>query len=121
MTRSRIRTQRGAGGIGCLLVILLVAAGIYGGLQIILPQLRHNSFDERIGESFVFFTGQPAESIRARIIDIAREFDIPLDRKQVKVTIDPGKVTIDIAYEKHVDLKVWEKTFRFSVQRFGPY
>jgi hypothetical protein len=117
----KIRSQRGAGAIGCLLLVALLAAGIYAGFQLGLPRLRHSSFADRMNESYVHFQRQPAAAIRLQIIQIASEFDIALTPEQVKVDIVSDKMTIDVTYEKRVDLKVWQTTLPFNLHRSGPY
>ena len=121
MMPGKIRSQRGAGAIGCLLLVALLAAGIYAGFQLGLPRLRHSSFADRMNESYVHFQRQPAEAIRSQIIQIASEFDIALTPEQVKVDIVSDKMTIDVTYEKRVDLKVWQTTLPFNLHRSGPY
>lgn len=120
MLKKRLN-QRGAGGIGCLFICLLVGAGIYAGIQYGMPQLRHRSFEDRLNETFTYFSRQPAENIRKRLIDVATDFDITLTPGQVRVDIQGDQLTIDINYEKVVDLKVWSKTMPFRIHRSGPY
>jgi hypothetical protein len=120
MMLGRIRNRRGAGAIGCLLLVALVAGGLYAGFQFGIPKLRHSSFADRLNESYVHFQKQPEESIRRQIIEIASEFDIALKPEQVKVEVKPATITIDVAYEKVVDLKVWQTTLPFHLHRKGP-
>ena len=117
----KVRNQRGAGAIGCLLLVAIVGSGLYAGFQFGMPKLRHSSFADRLNESYVHFQKQPAESIRAQIIQIAADFDIALTPEQVKVEIESAKLTIDVSYEKRIDLKIWQTTLPFSVHRSGPY
>jgi len=119
--RHRIRNQAGAGGIGCLLMVALAAAAIHAGLEFGLPTLRHRSFEDRMNETFTYFSRQPEKNIRGRIIQVASEFDIELKPEQVKVQISGDHLTIEVAYDKTVDLKVWQKTLHFTIRRSGPY
>lgn len=119
--RGLMRNQRGAGGIGCLLMIGLAAAGIYSGLEIGLPKLRHASFSDRMTETMGFFSRQSEKYIRERTIQVATEFHIDLKPEQVKVRIEIDRLAIDIAYDKHIDLKVWETTQHYTLHRSGPY
>ena len=121
MLLGRNRNQRGAGAIGCLLLVALVAAAIYAGFQFGIPKLRHSSFSDRLNETYVHFQKQPAETIRTQIIDMAADFDIALKPEQVRVAISSSKLTIDVEYEKQIDLKVWQTTLPFSIHRSGPY
>jgi len=120
MRASRLN-QRGAGGIGCLFMIALAAAGIYAGLELGLPELRHRSFEDRLNESYAFFQHQQPKYIRDRIVQIASEFHIDLTPEMVKVQIQDDRLTIDIAYEKVADLKFQKKVLQYRVHRSGPY
>ena len=115
------RNQRGAGAIGCLFIVALVGCSLYAGFQFGMPKLRHSSFGDRLTESYPHFQRQPAESIRSQIIKIASDFDIALTPDQVKVDIRSAYLTIDVTYEKRIDLKVWQTTLPFSLHRSGPY
>ena len=118
MKLGKFQNQRGAGAIGCLVMIIVVGAGMYAGYQFGLPRLRHSSFEERISESLA---GNPqrlsAAAAQKQIIQIASDFDIALTPAQVKVDISNGRLKIDVAYEKVIDLKFWQKTVPFSLRR----
>jgi hypothetical protein len=120
MRGSRLN-QRGAGGIGCLFIIAIAAAVIYAGLQLGLPDLRHRSFEDRLSETFSYFSRQPEKNIRDRIIFIASEFHIDLKPEQVKIQIEGDRLTIDIDYEKVADLKFQQKILPYHIHRSGPY
>lgn len=116
-----MRDRKGAGGLGCLLLLALLGAGIYAGISIGLPHLRHTSFEDRLTEITEFFRRQPEEAIRKKIIDTAAEFDIALTPKDVQIVISGDSMRIDIVYRKVVDLRVWQKTYVFETHRAGPY
>jgi glutamate synthase domain-containing protein 3 len=121
MVLGKLRNQRGAGMIGCLFMIAIIAAGMYAGFQFGLPRLRHSSYEERINEAIFTFRQQPAEDIQRQLIQMAQEFDIELTPAQVKVSNVGGQLKIDVTYEKRVDLKVWQTTLPFNLHRSGPY
>ena len=121
MVFGKVKNQRGAGTIGCLFMVALIASALYAGYQFGLPRLRHSSFDDRVTELFPTFVHRPAAEVQKEIIQIASDFDIALTPDQVKVEITPAKLTIDVAYEKRIDLKVWQTTLPFSIHRSGPY
>ena len=121
MVLGKARNQRGAGSIGCLFLSVIIAAGCYAGYQFGMPRLRHGSFEDRMTETTPHFQKASAESIRTQIIQIATEFDIALTPEQVKVSTTGSKLKIDLAYEKLIDLKVWQTTVRFELHRYLPY
>ena len=118
MVLGMIRNQRGAGAIGCLFMVVILAAGLYAGYQFGLPRLRHSSFEERITESLA---GNPqrltAAEVQKQIIQIAADFDIELTPAQVRVDTSQGRLKIDVKYEKVIDLKFWQTTVPFSLRR----
>ena len=93
MVLGRLRNQRGAGMIGCLFMIAIIAAGMYAGFQFGLPRLRHSSFEDRITESLA---GNPqrlsSDEIQKQVIQIASDFDIELSPAQVKVDTSRGRL-----------------------------
>jgi hypothetical protein len=121
MILTRSANRRGAGGIGCLLLIALVAGAIYAGTQLLLPRFRNTSFDERLTEIYPYFSRQTEETIRKRIIDTGSEFDIALSPEQVKVVIKGDSLSFDIDYVKVAELKVWRTTIPFHIHHSGPY
>jgi hypothetical protein len=113
----RLRNQRGAGGIGCIFIVIGVGIGLWAGLQWAIPQLRHRSFDERITEDAGYFQRQTQEAVLKRVIDTAAEFDIPLSPNQVKVEIDANTIVIDVTYEKMIDIRFWQKKLTYHLNR----
>ncbi len=117
MALGKVRNQRGAGTIGCLLMVAIVAFVVYAGYQFGLPRLRHSSFDARITESMTSLRQRPAADVRQEIIQIGRDFDIELKPEQVQVTNNGGRLQIDVSYEKLIDLKFWQTTVPFHLSR----
>jgi hypothetical protein len=118
MVFGKVKNQRGAGTIGCLFMVALIASALYAGYQFGLPRLRHSSFDDRVTELFPTFVHRPAAEVQKEIIQIASDFDIELTPAQVKVEIVDGRLRIDVRYEKLIDLKVWQKTVSFHLDRY---
>lgn len=117
MVLGKIRNQRGAGSIGCLFLILLVGASLYAGFQIAIPRIRHSSFEDRVNESLSNLRQMSAADVQKQLILMAAEFDIALTPAQVKVDTSSNRLRIHIAYEKFIDLKVWQQTVPFRLDR----
>lgn len=117
MVLGKVRNQRGAGAIGCLLMIAIIAAGMYTGFQFGIPRLRHSSFEDRITESLGNLKQQSAAEVQKQIIQFASDFDIALTPAQVLVDTSRGRLKIDLTYQKLIDLKVWQKTETFRILR----
>jgi hypothetical protein len=121
MVAKRVRNERGAGNLGCLLMLVLLGGGVYAGYEIFMPQFRNNSFTDRLTETFPYFTRQSEENIRRRIIEVASDFDIALKPEQVKIKIAFDHLAVDIDYVKVADLKFWRKEMPFHITRSGPW
>jgi hypothetical protein len=101
-------------------MITLVAAGVYAGFQYAMPKLRYSAFSDRMNEAFPYFQKQDPEGVRKQVIEMAAEFDVTLTPEQVHVDNANGRLTIDLSYEKVVDLKFWQKTLTFTMHRVQP-
>lgn len=119
MVLGKARNQRGAGAIGCLLLVAIVGAAMYAGFQIGMPRLRHGSFQDRVNESLGNLRQLPAADVQKQIIQFAADFDIALTPAQVKVDTSGNRLKIDVTYEKVIDLKVWQQTLVFH-RRWDP-
>ena len=118
MELGKVRNQRGAGAIGCLVTAAIIAAGMYAGYQFGLPRLRHSSFENRITETMAGNVQRATpEEAQRQIIQIASDFDIVLTPAQVKVEKRGEGLKIDVNYEKVIDLKFWQKTVPFELHR----
>jgi len=117
MVLGKMRNQRGAGAIGCLFLVAIIAAGMYVGFQLGIPRLRHSSFEDRLTESFGNLRQLPAADLQKQIIQIATDFDIALTPAQVKIDKTGGRLKIDVTYEKVIDLKIWRQTIPFRLIR----
>lgn len=117
MVLGKIRSQRGAGMLGCLFLIAIIAAAMFAGFQLGLPRLRHRSFEDRVNESLPNLRLMAAADVQKQLIQIAADFDIELTPAQVKVATGSNRLKIDVTYEKLIDLKVWQQTVPFSLHR----
>jgi len=115
MVLGMVRNRRGAGTIGCLFLVVVVAVGMYAGFQIGIPRLRHSSFENRMNESLGNLRHQPPADVQKQVIQIAADFDIPLTPAQVKVDASGNRMKIDVSYEKVIDLYVWRRTMPFRL------
>ena len=117
MVLGKVWIQRGAGSFGCLLLVAIIAAGGYAGYQLAMPRIRNSSFEDRINESLTNLRQMSAADVQKQIIQFGADFDIALTPAQVKVDTSGNRLRLDVSYEKLVDLKVWQKTEVFHLQR----
>lgn len=120
MNLAMSRGQRGAGSIGCLLLLAILGFAGYAGYMLGIPKLRHSSFEDRVNESLYDLRQISEDEMRKEVLKIAGEFDIALKPEQVVVQKTPSRLNIHVTYDKPIDLKVWQTTLHFVLDRTAP-
>lgn len=106
------KTRRGAGGLGCLLSLLLFAAALYYGVNIGQVYLRYYQILDAMRAQ-----ARLAPSVHDDVIDrrLAEQADSLLPGEPPKFRIsrggDPRRITIETEYMDQVDLPLFKHTF----------
>lgn len=113
--------QRGAGRVGCLLVVLASIVFVFLCSKIIPVYLDKYEFEDDLSRlaSKAGAAGWAGDFLKVQVIQAARakEFVI-LDEEDIEVTKATPyggipEVKVKIAYEKSIDLAGYEYTFKF--------
>ena len=92
-----------------VLSLVLVAAAIYVLWQVIPPYFRNYQFQDSIQE-IARFTGIDSrlteDDIRVKVLQAAKEYDVPLTAEQINVTRNGSEITISADYIVHISLPV---------------
>ena len=112
--------ERGAGRIGVLIWTVIMAVGLFVGFRAIPVRMAvlqlHDFADERT-QFAAASTRFSQEQLVKDVLEKARELQIPLDKKQIKLEVRPAELRMRIQHRVEVDLKfylwVWDydKTF----------
>lgn len=116
-----LRSSRGEGNSGCIFTILLVIAAGYVGYTFVTPYYHYNAFESRIAEMVPYYRNHPPDYIRAAVIDTAKDFDLDLKPKQVRVQVlkKDNRIIIDIEYQHQVELPFYTHTLTFKPHLTG--
>ncbi len=109
----RRRGNRGAGKVGCLLMLLVLGGAGYSAFQLGVPYYHNASFSERVKELMPYLRGHYPKDIRQSVIKVAKDFDLDLKPEQVQVEIIRNRMLIDVRYERTVVLPYWSRTITF--------
>jgi hypothetical protein len=113
-----VKNCEGKGTLGCLLSLVLLAAGTYVGMQVGPPYFAYKSLQADVGTEVSragahFFND---EVLVQNVIDVARKNEIPLKKEDIKVERFAGKVSVSIHYSVPVDLVFTRHTFNFEIK-----
>jgi hypothetical protein len=94
----RRAAERGEGNLGCILWVLLLAAGLLIAWKAIPVKMSSSEMYDYMDELARFSAGkEPPEEIKKKILSRARQLNIPLDKEHVTVerTGDQIRMTVD--------------------------
>jgi hypothetical protein len=114
---SRLRDSEGKGVLGCIILIVLLAAAIYVG--IVLAPIYYANFNfesgvkteiSRAGAHFL-----DDETIIKDILDLARRNEIRLTRRDISIERFAGQIHLKVQYSVPVEFLLFEHDLSFKV------
>lgn len=115
------RSERGEGKVGLLIALALIGSGIFVAVKIV--PVRVNAYElkdfiqeETRGASL----RRDDKAIADRIMKKAKELEVPLERKNLKVSRGTSEMVISARFEQAVDLKVYKYVFKFNETERAP-
>jgi hypothetical protein len=110
----RTSEPRGAGLLGCLVWLVLLAALGYAGWRFGVPYVEYLRFkEEMLGQAQAAHMN-PDEEIRAYLGEQATRLGIPLKARDVRVVRRAGSITISAGWSREVVLPRYRHTLHFQ-------
>lgn len=112
--------ERGESNLGCflwVLVLLVVAVFLYKTIPV---QIAKAEFYDFMIEQAKFGANRSAIDIKKRVLEKARELDLPVTDKMITVEKTRDRVRIRCTYTVPIEFPggfVWERTFSHDVDR----
>lgn len=100
--------QRGEGRIGCILWLLVVIAAVMVAVKVVPVKLVDIEFGDYIEEQAQFAGRSSGDTLRARIIKKAKELDVPIKKKDLKVEKSMNHVKIEASYMVNLDFGFYQ-------------
>ncbi len=119
--RLRLTNEWGAAGIKAIIALLIVAAVIYSGIQLVPIYWDHYSFEDDLNTEVRFlFVNVPSERekhLNNFIVGRLKEMGAKYEDKNVKVDVDDGKkkVKVDIWYGRPHNLPFYPNPKQFYI------
>ena len=117
----RRKSQKGEGKIGLLIAIVVVAVGAFTGIKIIPVRVAAYEFKDVMREEARYGAVRAKDKeVHKRIMERAEGLEIPLEKKNLKVSRNASEITITAKYTQTIDLKVTQYTFSFDHKEQAP-
>jgi len=86
--------------LGCLLTLLLIAAGVYFGVDYFRVQMRYFKLSDTVKEKAAFAAVVDDQTIRRQLVATSDSMGIPLGPREwvIRRTYDPRYITIQAQY-----------------------
>jgi hypothetical protein len=115
-----VSARRGRSSLGCLVMLLLVVAAGYFGVNVGEVYLRHFEFRDAVRQEARFARMRDDEEIRARLAAKADSLGLPPEAGRVRVVRGERAVVLTSEYTELVELPGFVREFDFSIREEAP-
>ncbi len=109
-----VGARRGAGKLGCLVTLLLVATVAYFGMNVGEVYLRFYGFRDAMAQEARFAGQNPDDAIRKHLRARADSLGLPDEAGAVQVRRTANRITISSEYLEVVEFPMFVRTLRFA-------
>ena len=96
-----------------LAIVFLILHALY---RYGVVYIRYQQFKDAVQETALFAKDQEESDILARVMELAAEYEVPLDRRYVQVHRQGETTVIDAVYVEEIEwLPTWKKPMEFTV------
>ena len=114
MSRALRSGSPGEGRLGCLLWAGVLALAALVAWKAVPVKMADVEFGDFIEQQAQFAGRSTGDAIRKRILTKAKELDLPLDPKKLKVEKSSSRVRIQCSYTVELDFSVYVYSWRFE-------
>lgn len=114
------RFQRGEGKIGVIITLLLLVISVVVAIKAIPVKIVDTEFKDFMDEQAKFAGDRKADSIHKAILHRAKELQIPLDKKNLRVERPRDRVRIECTYTVTLEFPLgftYDWTFNHHIDR----
>ena len=90
--------QAGEGKIGCIFWLLLLAIVVLAGWKMIPVKIASSELYDHMVETAKWGGNAPTDQIERNLFNKARELELPVDKKDVKVERIRGQIIMEVKY-----------------------
>jgi hypothetical protein len=110
----RLNPRNGQGKLGCILWLLVLLAVVGVAAKLIPIKIRSAELYDYMEEQALFAGRSGTETLKKRILERAKDLDLPLDKKNLKVERRGGRIQIRATYTVPVELPGYTYYWEFE-------
>jgi len=101
----RRRSERGEGNLGCILWVLALALVVLIAWKAVPVKIQSSELYDYMDELAKFHSERtPPEELEKMIMDRAKQLQIPLEKKDVRVERNGDRIFMEVEYSVPVDI-----------------
>jgi len=117
--------KKSQGLLGCFAALLLLAASIFVFSRVYPVLEGRKQLEARIQKISQGAHRLLPKEVEQRVMDVIRDLDLPVDQRDVTVTMVMDKngtrnLTVKVSYVDVVDLEVWQKEVPVQINKVTP-
>lgn len=113
--------RRGRSSLGCLFVLLLVAAGLYFGVNIGEVYWRFYEYQDAMRQEVRFAAQIPDDRMKLHLSALADSLGLPEDAADVTIDRTRTDISVSAEYTEQVELPLFVRQIRFRPHAEGRF
>jgi hypothetical protein len=112
--------QHGRSSVGCLLMLLILAAALYFGVNIGEAYWRFYEFQDAMRQEVRFAKQISDDRIKLHLAAYADTLGLPEEASDITVNRTSNDISVSADYSERVELPLFVREIRFSPRARGP-
>jgi hypothetical protein len=114
------RHQSGEGQLGCIIGLLILLAAGFVAYKMIPVKVRASSLRQEIVDEAKSGSLRNDKQMRANIMAKAKDLDLPLEEKNLKIIRGPGNIRVEAEYTVPVEFPGYTYNWQFQHRAENP-
>ena len=110
-----VTPRAGRGKLGCLVLILLLAAIIYVGSDIGEVYWRYYQFRDAVEQEAQYGQARSDDDIKRRLVALVDSLGLPEEAsRRLQVRRSANRLVIETEYTEHIDVPLYKRDVKFA-------
>lgn len=114
-------SRTGRSSLGCLVLLLLIAAGLYFGVNAVEAYWRFYQYEDAMRQEVRFAKQIPDDRIRQHLVALADSLGLPPDASDLTIDRQDHQISVRASYTERVELPLVTRDIHFSPHAEGTY
>ena len=110
-----VNERGGRTKLGCLFVLLILAAIVYFGADVGEVYFRYYRFNDAVAQEANYGSTRSDEEIKRRLIALADSLGLPDEAsRRLQITRSANRIAIETTYTEHIDVPLYKRDLHFT-------